>query len=44
MIDLFNTQYFANQILIANTKMRWSHSIYNTRTFFKFFQFINGIQ
>jgi len=37
MIDLFNTQYFANQILIANTKMRWSPSIYNTRTFFKFF-------
>jgi len=36
MIDLFNTKYFANQILIANTKMRWSPSIYNTRTFVNF--------
>jgi len=39
VIDLFNTKYFANQILIANTKMRWSHSIYNTRTFSKFFTY-----
>jgi len=42
MIDLFNTQYFANQILIANTKMRWSPSIYNTRTFANFFHLLQS--
>ena len=36
-VDLLYTQYFPNQILIANTKMRWSPSIFNTRTFSNFF-------
>ena len=37
MIDLFHMKHFANQILIANTKMRLNPSIYNMRTFVNFF-------
>jgi hypothetical protein len=40
MVDLIDTQDFANQILIANTKMRLSPSIYNTRTFVNFLMFL----
>jgi hypothetical protein len=36
MVDFIDTHDFANQILIANTKMRLSPSIYNTRTFVNF--------